>query len=653
MSFPQFAFNNVRRNARAYIAYFLSSVFMVMVFFAYSVFIYHPEIANTDMGPRAVTSMKVAAYIVYVFAFFFVLYSISSFLKSRSLEFGLLSILGARPGQINKLVFLENMLIGLFAIVTGIAGGLLLSKLFLLLSTKAIGLEEMPFYWPLKATLITAFSFLSLFLIISIFTLLFIRKNKVLELLQGNAKPKKQPKASIFLSLLGAALLATGYYTLRSGLSPTAIILAAVTGIAGTYFFYSQLSVLFIRLLQRSRTSTWRGTRLLWVSEMSYKLRDNSRMLFLITVVTALASMGAGLVISINQAGRDLYMGNPFAISKSFYTTSRTEPDRSEVHRELKAAGVEYSELRLDTLHGNILDSKELNSGLQLLSLTQYNKLAPLVGLPGENTLGANEAILLTIKGTNRADYVHNSMITLQEQPTVALLVKESSITDSIEFNSLGSINLTYNPLLILSDKWMDRITTTKVTEGGKGIRPTTISYLYKVPAWDQGSLPTSNSQEALVGAKLAKGNEGLRNMYLYSRADSYISLKQSTAMLSFVSIFVALIFSVSSASFLYFKLYSELAADIRMYRALSKIGLSTREMSSSATKQIAILFFIPVIVSAIQSLVVISPILTEIGITNVIEPVLITFAAYLVLQSLFFIIVKSRYIHSLKKMMV
>lgn len=69
MSFPQFAFNNVRRNARAYIAYFLSSSFMVMVFFAYSVFIYHPGIASQDMGPMAVTSMQVAAYIVYVFAF--------------------------------------------------------------------------------------------------------------------------------------------------------------------------------------------------------------------------------------------------------------------------------------------------------------------------------------------------------------------------------------------------------------------------------------------------------------------------------------------------------------------------------------------------------------------------------------------------------
>lgn len=124
-------------------------------------------------------------------------------------------------------------------------------------------------------------------------------------------------------------------------------------------------------------------------------------------------------------------------------------------------------------------------------------------------------------------------------------------------------------------------------------------------------------------------------------------------ATLSFVSIFIALIFSVASASFLYFKLHSDLAADIRMYRALSKIGLSTREMSVSATKQIAILFFFPIVVAAVQSLVVITPILSEMEIMNVFKPVLITFAAYLILQSVFFIIVKSRYIRSLKKMMV
>ncbi|KGE19119.1 FtsX-like permease family protein [Paenibacillus wynnii] len=651
MNFPQFAFNNVRRNSRAYIAYFLSSSFMVMVFFAYSVFIYHPGITNSDMGPRAATSMQVAAYIVYVFAFFFVLYSISSFLKSRNLEFGLLSILGARPGQINRLIFLENMIIGLSAIVTGLAGGMVLSKFFLLLSTKTIGIKELPFYWPMKAIVITSASFLSLFLVISIFTLLFIRKNKVLELLQGNAKPKKQPKASILLSLFGAALLAVGYYALRWELSPVAIVLAAVTGITGTYFFYSQLSVLFIRILQRSRRSTWRGTRLLWISEMSYKLRDNSRMLFLITVVTAIASMGAGVVLSINQAGREIYFANPFAITKTYYNKKPvTEPNRSEIIEQLKAAGVDYTEVRADILDGFTKGSQR--GLLQLLGLSQYKQLGPLIDLPAESSLGLNEAILITPKDRKASDYVHNGMLTLEEQPTTELYIKDILVSDSLGFSPAEA------PLLIVPDKWIETLSVAKSAQSGRNIT-STIMFLYKVPAWDTGSLPTVNSQEAKVGNYLTEWNESANknnsdlSFYLRMRASNYLFLKQSTAMLSFISIFVALIFSVSSASFLYFKLHSELAADIRMYRALSKIGLSTREMSAAATKQIAILFYIPIVVSAIQSLVVISPILTEMGITNAVEPVLTTFAAYLILQTVFFLIVKSRYIHSLKKMMV
>lgn len=651
MSFPQFAFNNVRRNARAYIAYFLSSAFMVMVFFTYSVFIYHPEIANNDMGPMAAIGMQIAAYIVYVFAFFFVLYSIGSFLKSRNLEFGILSILGARPNQINKLIFLENMLIGIVAIATGIAGGMLLSKLFLLFSAKTIGIEDLPFYWPTKAMLVTSLSFISLFLVISIFTLFFIRKNKVLELLQGNVKPKKQPKASLFLSLLGAVLLAIGFYALRMELSTFTIILAAVTGIAGTYFFYSQLSVLFIRLLQRSRRSTWRGTRLLWISEMSYKLRDNSRMLFLVTVVTALASMGAGIVLSTNQAGNELYTEEPFTITQTYYRTSLAEPDRSEIHRELKAAGVEYSETRTDTLVASVLNEAGSKNNLLLIGLSQYNEFAPLADLPAVTKLGSNEAVLLVSPEVERDDYIHNHMVTLDEHPAVSLLVKASITTDSSEFIT------SLTPMLIMPETWMETVRVAKLAEAGNKTKPN-INYYYKVPAWDTGSLPSISSQETIVGTKLSKWNKEMEGksevvFHLTSRAAKYISLKQSTAMFSFVSIFIALIFSVASASFLYFKLHNELAADIRMYRALSKIGLSAREMSTTATKQIAILFYIPTVVAAVQCLVVITPILSEMGILNVFKPVLITFAAYLILQSVFFIFVKSRHIRNLKKMMV
>lgn len=319
MSFPQFAFNNVRRGARTYAAFFLSSAFMVMIFFSYSVFMFHPGVTAVEMGANTAAGMKIASYIVFIFAFFFVMYSISAFLKLRNLEFGLLTILGARPGQINRLILMENMLIGGLSIVCGLAGGLLLSKLFLLLGTAVIGLDSLPFYWPARALITTTAAFVTLFLVNSIFTLVLIRRNQVLELLKGSVKPKKEPKASFLLSLLGLALLGAGATAIHGQMSSRSLLIAAVTGIAGTYLFYSQLSVLGLRLLKNSRKRSWRGTNLVWISEMGYKLKDNARILFLVTIVISLASMAASFLLSMNQANRASYLSNPFAVSYTIY----------------------------------------------------------------------------------------------------------------------------------------------------------------------------------------------------------------------------------------------------------------------------------------------------------------------------------------------
>lgn len=89
------------------------------------------------------------------------------------------------------------------------------------------------------------------------------------------------------------------------------------------------------------------------------------------------------------------------------------------------------------------------------------------------------------------------------------------------------------------------------------------------------------------------------------------------------------------------------------MYTALSKIGLSTKEMSASATKQISVLFYIPIVIATIQTLVVIRPILKQMNITDVTLPVLMTSGTFLAVQTLYFFIARSRYIHSLKKIMV
>ncbi|QWU17245.1 putative ABC transport system permease protein [Paenibacillus sophorae] len=644
MSFPQFAFNNIRRNARSYIAFFLSSAFMVMVFFAYAVFMFHPDVTSIELGENSAAGMKIASYIVFIFAFFFVLYSISAFLKSRNLEFGILTILGARPGQINKLIFMENMLIGLFSILTGMAGGLLLSKMFLLLSTKMIGIANLPLYWPVKAIVVTAAAFLGLFIVISAFTLLFIRKNRVLELLKGTSKPKKEPKASLLLSALCIALLAAGYWAIRQPLDPKWLLTAAVTGIAGTYFFYTQLSVLTISLLKLSRRRLWRGTNLLWISEMAYKLKDNARMLFLVTVVTSLACMASSFLLSINNANKDAYVNSPFAFT---YTTSHlsaaaAEKDTQLIRDRLQAEGLKYTENKVGLLHGTIVKEGKFIP-FNILPLDRYNELAPQMGREAEAGLSGSEILLIHSNDFNIKDYAKDNRVKLLEYPGQTFIVKKTLELPTSPFGQYAA------PLLVISGDMYNQLAV-------KGSALT--MFLYKVPALD-GQLPAAGSRTALLSTELADTYRDRDNQshglggYLSARDYLYLTTKQGASMLGFIGIFIALIFSVSSASFLYFRLHSELAADQRMYRALSKIGLSPGEMSGSATRQIALLFYIPILVAWVQTLVVLRPVMVQIQVYEITVPVLMTIGAFLAVQTLYFAVVRSRYVHSLKRTMV
>lgn len=110
MNLRQFAINNVLRNKRTYLAHFLSSAFSVMIFFIYALLLFHPELqgelkSTSDMiSALGTMGMKVAQIIIFIFSFFFLLYSVSAFLKLRKKEFGILMILGMSRKQFYRLL---------------------------------------------------------------------------------------------------------------------------------------------------------------------------------------------------------------------------------------------------------------------------------------------------------------------------------------------------------------------------------------------------------------------------------------------------------------------------------------------------------------------------------------------------------------------
>ena len=75
MTFRQFAYRNVVRNRRIYAAFFMASVFSVMVFFLYSMLLFHPTIEDRFIQEIAIMGMGIAEIILFIFtAVFFILF---------------------------------------------------------------------------------------------------------------------------------------------------------------------------------------------------------------------------------------------------------------------------------------------------------------------------------------------------------------------------------------------------------------------------------------------------------------------------------------------------------------------------------------------------------------------------------------------------
>ncbi|HBG0960252.1 ABC transporter permease, partial [Clostridioides difficile] len=255
MDFRKFAYNNIVRNFRAYLAYFLSSVFSIMIFFVFAVSMFHPIITKSGMqsGSTAFMALMTSELIIFGFSLLFILYSLGNFLKYRLKDFGVLMIIGMSNRQLKKLILIENLIIGFLAVMLGILLGLSISKLFLLYLSKLFYMNLTEFYFPVKAMLLTIVSFMILFLITGPMSLKLLSKKSILELLVGTKKPKKEIKSSKLFGIIGVICLILGYamilfgnkLKINGGMYTTALLITL-----GIFLFFSQFTILILKYLK-------------------------------------------------------------------------------------------------------------------------------------------------------------------------------------------------------------------------------------------------------------------------------------------------------------------------------------------------------------------------------------------------------------------
>lgn len=653
MTIYNLAFKNIKGNLYRYIMYFLSNVFTVTVFFIFANFVFHPYIAegvegSGTMATSAANMMIASQFLIVVFTLFFVGYSTTSFIKSRGKEFGLLSLFGMTNGQIRKYVLIENTIISVTSIISGLVVGAIFSKLFLMIMGVLLG-ENILFQVSVKALVITSIVFLVLFETINIFTLIKIKSKDIVEQVKAHRVPKEIPEFSKIKAFIGVSLILVGYYVswIVTEFQVVVAMLPVIFIVTiGTYFSLTQFSIAITSGLRKNKKVLYNKVNIIALSQMIYKLKDTARVLFLAAMLGAVTLTATETVYSFFAALSDaLVKSSTDAISFMEKETSLVDLTTVEKTESI----LEDSELEVQSFDKmNIIQLKRANvakdeniQDFMVISNSDYNKRAKKLGKEKLN-LKDRESVYIhpfsaTVYSKEKSEDIKKGKKIYIKDDYVDLNV--SNYIESFKlvkelYGAIVNIQSTrYATMLVLSDTDFDTLKN-KVTEKDQNIY-----YGIDLEDW-------TKSEEASEKVKQVIPNH-YKESYS-ARVMDYIEQKSAFGLVLFIGMFLSVLFFIASGSIIYFKLLNDMKQDELEFSILKKIGSTNKEMNKIITKQISIIFFLPFIVSVVHSLFALKP-LSNIFQKSLLVDALTVIGVYLLFQVFYFLIIRKIYVNKIR----
>ena len=648
MTFRQFAFNNVIRSKRTYLAHFLSSTFAIMIFFTYALLAFHPNLqgdlaASITINTFAKSGLQISQGLIFFFSFFFILYSVSAFLKTRKKDFGILMLHGMSRSQLNKLVFIENIIIGTASILTGITIGMAFSKFILIMSNNLLMIDKgLPFYMPFKAIGITFGAFLLLFLFISLFTSRLINVEQLVELIKAEEKPKPEPKASLWLSLFALICIGLGYTAVFHSVNAIHykdvkyVLSMMATGVSfvvlGTYFLFTQLSVYVLRVLKKRENIFFKKTNILTISDLVYQLKDNAKMFFMVTIISAVAFTAVGTCMGLGNSSM-AESDSPFAFSYRSYNNNNLEKEHiKRIESELNDGGFNFKRVTysIKQISDTIYNSNVL---LSVIKISDYNKLAEAFDFEKESLKDENESFVIPSRKVTNTKSNQNNFQLLHGNIKKAMHVNKILTPKELQDTNITTIIIpdsVYNQMIVDPENQYGQFTING----------------FVVKDWEK----TKKVAEKIL-ASLQKGNKDINDSRVYNESYQFstliftwIAMKQGFGLASIMSVLIGIVFFTFAASFLYFRLYTDLERNQQQYKMIAKVGLSKPELKKIVTRQLALLFFLPIVIAITHSAVAFMA-LQKLANFSVLDSSVIVLVCFLVLQIKYFYFVRAQYL--------
>ncbi|MFJ8263433.1 ABC transporter permease [Rummeliibacillus sp. NPDC094406] len=585
MTFRQFAFRNVIRNTRVYAAFFLSSVSSVMVFFIYSMLMFHPKVEDEFLREIAFQGMFLAEVILVLFTLFFLFYSMRAFLEARSKEFGILLHLGMEKRQLNKLILFETMIIGFASIIVGIVFGYAFSKFFFMIVREILQIDSLPLYFSWKPFALTIGTFTSLFIIISLISVMFIKDTNLVNLLRGYWRNELIAKYSVWKGITGLLFLAAAYVMASNIQKEYLVIFATLTppfAIIGTYLFFTDSVPFIISRIRKHKKWYWHKYHIVSMAKISSIMRENARMFFISCMVSTLAFLAIGTLSSMSTFTHQYHQLNPLGL---VYSSKLNNPYEKEhitgLIDELQEKGLSY--------HLNKFDIKRQTSSntkkpVKIITQSDINRLALVFGYPVVR-LKPGEAMFLPYSEDSINELQYKKVETILQENSVPLYI------DKVYPKVLFSPTELGTNVIVVSDEDFRLIKEPMI--GANAKQSTNHIFVFYVPQWTE-TKDIGTNLDAIMTEAYMTNHENDLPFYFENPGLDYSFLRSTFALLLFIGLLAATVFFLASGSFIYFKLYTGLEEDKKQFDALRRMGITDKELRKIVNSQLIPQFFLP-----------------------------------------------------------
>lgn len=666
---------NIRKSLKDYTVYFFTLILGVAIFYVFNAI--DSQSVMLDVRANVMDIIKlmnnmlsgVSVFVSCILGFL-IIYASRFLIKRRNKEFGIYLTLGMSKRKISAILFFETLLIGIVSLVAGLVIGTILSQFMSVIVANMFDADmtKFKFIFSMKACVKTLIYFAIMYVLVMIFNTFSISRCKLIDLLNAGKKTEKvtmkNPVVCTIVFVIGVGILSYAYWMVTRGVKSINIInkigVPIALGCVATFLIFWSVSGFMIRIFTSIKSVYYKGVNSFVLRQFCSKINTTvfSTTVICIMLFITISVLSAALSMK-DSLSKDLDSMCPVDVQLAKYSYDAmseayaTSQDMNEKDREM----LEDSKLSIiETLNNSGFDAQKY-----FKDVAEYNIYN--TGLTVKDTLG----------DINTDDYQFMAdtimpVMTIGDYNSVVRLYGNSTY----ELNDDEYIIVAdYKNMVMIRNQALKKGITLSVN--GKEYKP---RYNECKDGFVQIGVQNMNDGILVVPDNAVKPQQ-VRNMGLSAdyRADtkeerysietqldnlmknisfkksfiswnSRIELAESSvglgALVTFIALYLGIIFLISSAAILALRELSDSADNKERYGMLRKLGVDERMIDMALFKQIGIFFAFPLILALIHSVFgikFINIILATMGMSSMAASIGLTLAFVAVIYGGYFLI--------------